>query len=75
MHSDDLTSTYSPLLLLRPGVCGLAGLKTCTEQPPCFCCCCRRGSGLVYVAYLDRDVRVFRAPNGSVSVQVIGVSG
>ncbi|PRW05882.1 Metallo-dependent phosphatase [Chlorella sorokiniana] len=29
-----------------------------------------RGSGLVSAAYLDRDLRVFRAPNGSVSVQV-----
>jgi hypothetical protein len=33
-------------------------------------CCSGRGSGSVEVAYLDPELRIFRAPNGSLSVQV-----
>jgi hypothetical protein len=29
-----------------------------------------RGSGLVYVAYLDPSLRIFKASNGSLSLQV-----
>lgn len=34
------------------------------------CATCCRGKGLVDVAFLDHDMRVFRSTNGSLSVQV-----
>lgn len=62
---------------------GLARARDCTPAcpptppPDCLppprataCAPCGRGEGVVEVAYLDSDLRIFRAPNGSLSVQV-----
>ena len=42
----------------------LLTLSRLSTRPAC------RGSGLVYVAYLDPSLRIFQASNGSLSLQV-----